>query len=51
VHDLGVSNGKCELSDGLTWSAAYYPKWTGRFAPTGKSAPAAPSDPNVCKMP
>lgn len=49
-NDLGVSNGKCSLSGGLIWSAAYYPKWLGSFAPKGTSAKLPPGE-NVCRMP
>jgi hypothetical protein len=48
---LVINNGNCNAGDGLVWSSAYFPKWQGSIAPEGNSPPAAPSNPNVCKMP
>jgi hypothetical protein len=52
AYDIGVNNGKCALGGGLIWSAAFYPKWPGSFAPKSAAPATAPAgNENVCKMP
>lgn len=51
-NDLGVSNGKCNLGDGGIWSAAFYPKWLGSFAPQSAGAGISTrAGADVCRMP